>query len=209
MLPALLALVLAQVSPNLYSQAVQSGTQYRNSYSSYLQSKNQFLQYRTASARLSSISDTNTVLGNRNLWQIAYLKYLRQTLADSTKIADYKQTVTYLDLETEINALSSMQNQFSTSDSFEKVNAISKTWESRLQNSDKLVSNARLQITSTRLTNLQNRLQLLLDQFQSEHASPSANMISTLNLIDSKLQTPKQPSLTEAAKLLLEIYAQP
>lgn len=206
MLPVLLTLVLAQASRDLYSQAVQSGTQYRNSYSSYLQSKNQFLQYRTASARLSSISDTNTVLGNRNLWQIAYLKYLRQTLADATNIADYKQTVTYLDLETEINALSTMQDQFSSPDSFEKVNAISKTWESRLEKSDKLISNSKLQITSSRLTNFQNQLQSYLDKFKSEHASPSANMISTLNLIDSKLQASK---LADAAKLLLEIYAQP
>lgn len=217
MLPLLLALVLSQSAGDLYSQGIQAGTQYRNAYNSYVQSKNQFLQYRTGSTRLTAISSTNLVLSARNNWQITYLKYLRQTLADTTNIANYNQTVTYLDLEMEINALEGLKDTLSSSDSFEKVNLASKTWELRLTNSDKQISAAKSQITQARLGYLQHRLQASLDQFNAAHASPSANLVSTINLIDSKIQAsgiatdPEQSKklLSDGAKLLLEIYVQP
>ena len=66
MLPLLLALVLTQSANDLYSQGIQAGTQYRYAYNSYVQSKNQFLQYRTGSTRLTAISSTNFVLSARN-----------------------------------------------------------------------------------------------------------------------------------------------
>lgn len=217
MLPLLLALVLTQSANDLYSQGIQAGTQYRNAYNSYIQTKNQFLQYRTGSTRLTAISNTNAVLSARNNWQIVYLKYLRQILADTTNIANYNQTVTYLDLETEINTLEGLKDTLSSSDSFEKVNSASKTWELRLTNSDKLVSSAKSLITQARLGYLQHRLQASVDQFNSTHASPSANLVSTINLIDSKIQAssittdPEQSKklLSDGAKLLLEIYVQP
>lgn len=209
--------IMAQSSNDLYSQGIQAGTQYRNAYNSYVQSKNQFLQYRTGSTRLTAISNTNSVLSARNNWQITYLKYLRQTLADTTNIANYNQTVTYLDLETEINALVNLNDSLSTSDSFEKVNSASKNWELRLTNSDKFIASAKYQITQARLGYLQHRLQASVDQFNAAHASPSANLVSTLNLIDSKIQAssittdPEQSKklLSDGAKLLLEIYVQP
>lgn len=217
MLPLLLALVLTQSANNLYSQGIQTGTQYRSAYNSYIQSKNQFLQYRTGSTRLTAISNTNAVLSVRNDWQIAYLKYLRQVLADTTNIANYSQTITYLDLETEINTLEGLKDSLSSSDSFEKVNAASKTWESRLPNSDKLIASAKSQITQARLGYLRHQLQTAMDLFNATHATPSANLVSTLNLIDSKIQAssiatdPEQSKklLSEGVKLLLEIYAQP
>lgn len=229
MLPAILSLLLllysstlplsimAQSATDLYSQGIQAGTQYRNAYNSYVQSKNQFLQYRTGSTRLTAISNTNSVLLARNSWQIAYLKYLRQTLADTTNIANYNQTVTYLDLETEINALEGQKNILSASDSFEKVNSASKNWELRLSNSDKLITSAKSQITQARLGYLRHRLQTSVDEFNANHASPSANLVSTINLISSKIQAsevatdPEQSKklLSDGAKLLLEIYVQP
>jgi len=177
--------VLAQSANDLYNQAVNAGAAYRAAYPAFVQAKNQHLQYNTAATRVVAIEKTNTVLADRNNWLIAYLKYLRQTLADVTNIANYSQTVTFLDLEGQINSLSSLS--LGHSDNFNQINAESKDWEKGLAQMDKLVQAAQLQIASTRLATYQGQLAGLVQKYQQDHATPSASQSTTLALVQQKL----------------------
>ena len=180
------ASVLAQSSGDLYSQAVNAGGQYRTAYSAYIQAKNQHLQYNTGTTRVEAIGKTNAVLISRNEWMISYLKYLRQSLAEVTDVANYSQTVTYLDLENQINSLSGL-TELGQGDSFTKINLASNEWETRLEQLDKLVGASQLQVASTKLANLQNQLGGYVDGYTQNHATPSAAQATTLTLIGDKL----------------------
>lgn len=180
------AVVAAQSSGDLYSQAVSAGTQYRTAHSAYIQAKNQHLQYKTGATRVEAIGKTNAVLVKRNEWMISYLKYLRQTLAEVTAVANYPQTVTYLDLENQISSLSGL-TELGKRDSFTKINSASADWETRLEQLDKLVRASQLQVSSTRLANFQNQLGGYVDGYIQNHAIPSAAQATTLTLISDKL----------------------
>lgn len=178
--------ILAQSAGDLYSQSVTAGTQYRTAYSAYIQAKNQHLQYNTGATRVEAIGKTNAVLVKRNQWMIGYLKYLRQSLAEVTAVANYPQTVTYLDLENQINSLSGLTD-LGQGDSFTKINSASNEWEKRLEQLDKLVGASRLQIAATKLANWQNQLGGYVDGYTQNHATPSAAQATTLTLIGDKL----------------------
>lgn len=172
------AAVAAQSTGDLYRLAVDAGTQYRAAYSAHIQAKNQYLQYHTGATRVEVIGKTNFVLVKRNEWLIGYLKYLRQSLTP--------ETVTYSDLENEINFLSGLTG-LSSGDSFSKINANSADWEKRLEQTDKLIGASQLQVSSTQLASWQNQLGGYVDGYKQNHASPSASQATTLNLIMDKL----------------------
>lgn len=173
--------VFAQSVGDLYSKSVQAGNDYRQKYSTYQVNKNQNIQYQTAATRIAALSATKDVLVSRNSWQIAYLTYLRSYLAQQTDIANYTQTVVYLDLETEINTLNSQQGTLNSGDTETDVNNNASAWEKRLSTSDRLADAAILQITSTKLADLQKQLQTFIDASASQDTT-------TLNLIKQKLQ---------------------
>ncbi len=172
------AAAAAQSTGDLYRLAVDAGTQYRSAYSAYIQAKNQHLQYHTGATRVEVNGKTNSVLVKRNVWMIGYLKYLRQSLTP--------ETVTYSDLENEINFLSGLTS-LGSGDSFSKINANSIDWEKRLEQTDKLIGASQLQVSSTKLANFQNQLGEYVDGYKQNHASPSASQATTLNLIMDKL----------------------
>ncbi len=166
------------------------GSDYRTAYQQFLLAKNQFQQYKTESTRLAAITATRQVLSARNsLWK-SYLQNLRSQLANDTN------------LETEINYLDAQVPEFSSFTSLSKAKQLSKDWEYRLNNSDRLADAARQQILSYRLDQLASRLQPFIDQ-----ASPS----STLDLVKQKLGVPatdlkqRHQLLLEAANLLLQL----
>lgn len=178
------------------------GSDYRAAYQQFQLSKNQYQQYKTESTRLTAISDTRQVLTARNLLWKTYLQDLRSQLATDTNIANYSQTTVYLKLETELNYLNSLN--FSGLTSLSQARELSKTWESRLSNSDQLAASARTQILSHRLDQFGLRLQPFIDQ-----ASPS----STLDLAKQKMTQfsnttdlqKKYQLLLDAANVLLQL----
>ena len=179
-------LVSAQSTGDLYNAAINQGSNYRSNYANYIKAKNQHLQYNTASTRQDAISKTNQILESRNAWEIAYLKYLRQTLADATNIGNYPQTVAFLDMETQINSLSGLSGTFSPADSFAKINSASAAWEESLSKTDILVAAAQMQIASTKLAALQANFGGKLDETNTKIGTPSASQKSTLDLINAK-----------------------
>ncbi len=180
--------VFAQSTNDLYNQAVNSGSAYRSAYLAYVQAKNQHLQYNTGATRVAAIEKTNSVLVARNSWYSAYLKFLHQSLADATNVANYPQTVVYLDLDNQINALDS-NSDLGSGSNFSDINTRSKAWEKNLEQVDKVVGAAQLQIASTRLANYQNQLQGFLDDYKQAHATPSSSQATTLSLIEEKLSS--------------------
>jgi len=178
--------VHAQSTGDLYNTAIGQGTTYRNDYAEYVRAKNQHIQYSTASTRLEAISKTNSVLESRNGWEIAYLKYLRQSLVDATNIANYPQTVVFLDMETQVSSLNNLVGTFSPLDSFAKINSASKSWEVSLAKTDILVSAAQMQIASAKLAALQSALLGKLNGATTKIGTPSASQKSTLDLINAK-----------------------
>ena len=170
------------------------GSDYRAAYQQFQLSKNQYQQYKTESTRLTAVTDTRQVLSARNLLWKTYLQNLRSQLAADTNIANYPQTTVYLNLETELNYLNSL-NFFSLT-SLSQARESSKTWESRLYNSDRLAASARTQILSHRENQLGLRLQPFIDQ-----ASPS----STLDLAKQKMtQFNSTADLQKRYQLLLD-----
>ncbi|MEK7090897.1 MAG: hypothetical protein AAB887_00130 [Patescibacteria group bacterium] len=178
------------------------GSDYRAAYQQFQLSKNQFQQYKTESTRLTAVTDTRLVLTARNLLWKTYLQDLRGQLATDTNIADYPQTTVYLNLETELNYLNSLN--FFDLTSLSQAKQLSLAWESRLYNSDRLTASARTQILSHRLNQLGLRLQPFIDQ-----ASPS----STLDLAKQKMAQfssttdlrKRYPLLLDAANVLLQL----
>lgn len=231
------SVVLAQSADDLFNSSVNAGTEYRSAYSAYIQAKNQHQQYHTAATRIAAIERTNDVLTKRNRWVIAYLRFLRQTLADVTDIANYPQTVVYLDLESKINSFA--QSDVLGADNFADINSVSQDWEKQYSDSDRLVLAARMQIASTRLANFQGQLAGYVDKYKQDHATPSASQQTTLNLIEDKitasvdarrqtdsqlasyktgfitgsnytnLLNQSQQQILDAAKLLNELFNQP
>lgn len=173
--------VFAQSVGDLYSKSVQAGNEYRQKYSTYQVNKNQNIQYQTAATKIAALNATKDVLQARNSWQIAYLTYLRSYLAAQTNIANYTQTIVYLDLETEISTLNASMGIIGSGDTVDLVNSNSADWEKRLTISDRLVNAATIQITSTKLADLQKQLQTFLDASSSQD-------VTTLNLVKQKLQ---------------------
>lgn len=190
----------AQTTPDLYTQHVQAANTYRSSYSKHIKSKNQYNQYHTAATRLDAIVNTNQVLTDRNLWLMSYLRLLRQSLIDAgaTPLTQIDSTLSDLN-----------QIQFAST-SFTEINTSSKSWQEQLKNSDALIVSTLSQLTSTRLSSFQDQLAGFIP------GSPSAQIQSTVNLVNDKLtksknlrQKPDFPgslrALQEAANLLLEI----
>src|SRR3990170_5111687 len=178
--------VWAQSVNDLFNQSVAAGTSYRTAYNQYVQAKNQYLQYGTGVTRTAAIDRTNAVLVARNNWLISYMKYLRQSLADATNIANYPTTVTYLDLETRTNDLSGLTD-LGTGPNFADINTRSKDWEKGLEQLDKLIDAARLQVAAARLANFQNQVGGYLAEKEQATATPSASVQTTLILIRDKL----------------------
>ncbi|MDO8488432.1 MAG: hypothetical protein Q7S31_03980 [bacterium] len=195
--------VAAQSAGDLFNSAVNYGTSYRTAYLAYVQAKNQYQQYHTGVTRVEAISKTNDVLVKRNQWVIAYLKFLRQTLAEVTNIATYPQTVTYLDLEKNIAALEGLTS-LGGGDNFAAINTASQDWEKQMTQMDRMVLAARMQVSSTRLANFQDQLAGYLDAYRQEHATPSASQKTTLDLIGEKLNSSVQ--LRQQTDALLAKY---
>ncbi|MEK7154654.1 MAG: hypothetical protein AAB697_00835 [Patescibacteria group bacterium] len=179
---------------------------YRQAYQQYLLAKNQYQQYQTENTRLTAISSLKTLLSSRNDLQLAYLKNLRQALADSTNIANYSQTTLYLNLEKELSTLEQFSSDISGITSLSQAKDLSQSWQMRLPVSDTLSQSTKNQILIARLQKLQDSLLPYIDS-----ASPS----STLDLIKSKLQAAqtdkpqvKYDLLKEASSLLVQLYAQ-
>jgi len=172
----------AQSVGDLYAKSTQAGNTYRQNYNSYQVARSQHIQYGTGATRLAAFEATKKVLTTRNAWQIAYLTYLRSYLADTTDIANYTQTVVYLNLEKEITDLNDLSNTLSTGDTVESINQNSNSWENRLEFSDKLVSAAKMQIATTKLAASQKQFQIFLD------ATTSSDVV-TLNLVRQKLES--------------------
>lgn len=193
-MPILLLLILllfpnfvrAQSTGDLYSAAIGQGTAYRSDYNDYVRAKNQHIQYKTASTRLDAIAKTTSVLESRNNWEISYLKYLRQALADATNIANYPQTVAFLDMEVQVNSLGGLVGTFSPLDSFAKINSASGSWESGLSKTDVLVAAAQMQVASAKLAALQSALSGKLADASGKIGTPSASQKSTLDIINTK-----------------------
>lgn len=180
--------VMAQSANDLYTSAINYGSSYRSAYSEYVQAKNQHQQYATGATRNVAIEKTNKVLVARNDWFIYYLLFLRQSLADATNIANYPNTVTYLDLEDQLRSLSNMSD-LGSGTNFSEINTHSLGWEKNLEQLDRLVSASQLQVASAGLANFQNQLGGFLEAYEQNHATPSATAQTTLNLIKDKLNT--------------------
>lgn len=174
--------VMAQSVGDLYQKSTQAGNDYRQRYSAYQLTKNQHVQYQTAATRLAEFDATKKLLQARNSWQINYLTYLRSYLAQTTDIADYTQTVIYLNLETEISSLNSLADTLGSGDTVETINDNSQFWEARLVGSDKLARAAITQITASKLADLQKQMQTFVDASQASDST-------TLNLVKQKLQS--------------------
>lgn len=185
-------LVQAQSTGDLYRLAVEAGTAYRQAHDQYVSAKNQYLQYGSGQTRIEAIAKTNSVLVARNVWQIAYLKYLRQLLAEVTLVASYPQTTAYLDLETQITELSALAAQIGQSDTFEEITAESKAWEKRLTQTDKLTTASQLQIAAARLANWQKELTGQIGDYRTSHPQPTSSQQTTLDLIAAKLDSSVQ-----------------
>lgn len=184
---SLLLLAYSLIHPlSAHAQAINQGNQYRSAYSEYVRSKNQHIQYGTAATRQDAISKTAAVLEARNNWQLAYMRHLRQLLADTTNIANYSQTVIYLRMETQIANLASRANTYSNMDSFTKINTASKSWEADLAQTDPLIMAAQLQVASGKLARLQSNFSAKIQDILTTIGTPSASQQSTLDLIQTK-----------------------
>jgi hypothetical protein len=190
--------ILAQSSSDLYQKYFQSAGEYRTSHTAYQLAKNQHTQYNTGATQIDAVNKTNSVLLSRNKLHTDYLRYLRAKLGDVTNIADYSQTVVYLDLENEISYLDNWPSQ-GTGDTFAKINEYSANWEKRLISTDKLVNASQLQIAITTLDKHQTKLQSLLTQYKEKNATPSPDQKITLTQIEGlmgEINTLKNSTLT-------------
>lgn len=178
--------ISAQSTTDLYQRYLQSAGEYRTSYNLYTTSKNQHSQYKTGATQIEAVNNTNNVLVRRNKLYADYLRYLRSKLADVTNIADYAQTVVYLDLESEISHLDGLSS-LGTGNNFAEINSASETWEKRLPASEKLAYATQLQIAATSIAKLQTRVEIKLADFQTQTATPSANQQITLTQINGLL----------------------
>ena len=122
---------------------------------------------------------------------------------------------------------------------FEQINTQSQSWEKGLGQIDKLIQASQLQIATANLATFQGQLAGFIQKYQQDNASPSASQLTTLNLIQQKLNSSvagqqqvdrqlasyrsgfwsaggftqllnsSQTQLLEAAKLLNELTSQP
>jgi hypothetical protein len=188
----LVPIVKAQSVQDYYQKYIQSGTSYRTSFAAYTKAKKEQIQYQTGVTQLEAIRKTNDVLLKRNDWQIDYFRYIKSVLAEATNVANYAQTIVYLDLDNEISYLDNSKSSLGSGGSFSEINAKSKEWESRATKDVSLTQAATAQISSAKLSALITQTEDIFVLYQSEIPSPSEKQTTTINLINQEISLSKK-----------------
>lgn len=128
--------LLSQEAPEFdfnraYQDYLYTYGQYREAHHDYVTAKEQYLTYKTLTAKTLALEQTLNMLQKRDESVRTYLTALRMKMAETTGISNYKQTTLYLQLDAEVNWYLEHHDNLSSAATLEDLIKSSKQAESR------------------------------------------------------------------------------
>lgn len=133
--------------------------QYREAHNEYVTAKEQYLNYKTLTAKTLALEQTLSMLQNRDETLKTYLTALRMKMAETTGISSYKQNTHYLKLDAEVTWYLEHREELVSAATLEDLTDSSKEAEDRHGKTEVLAYQALGLIFEGKETGIKNQLE--------------------------------------------------
>jgi len=125
-----------------YQDYLYTYSTYREAHDNYIVAREQYLNYKTLTAKTIAMEQTLDMLQKRDETIRTYLTALRMKMAETTGIADYKQNTIYLKLDSEVGWYIEHRDKLSSAATLEDLLVNSEEAEDRFGKSQLLAYQA-------------------------------------------------------------------
>jgi hypothetical protein len=125
-------------SQDLFQEYLSSTSKYKSDYEAFVLAKSRFMTYKSLDSEQEAIEKTKTMLLSKVELVKNYLNLIRSKFATETGIQDYKENLTCLQLDNQIEDVSSLKDKIIACQTLSELNEVDLLFEKKYLAAQKL-----------------------------------------------------------------------